>query len=415
MRPDSGVSRPGEGGAGERHVWQTPGGGTVIGGGGQRSFTGPGGTTYNGGRGEYAYLGPHGGVAIGSGKGGSITGPGGNEISGGQSGHVVIGPNGNVHAGGSQGIGVKGPDGAAVAGRHGGVTVGPNGAIAHGSRGGIATGPGGTIAGGSRGTVAVGPNGAVASGGRFVAGRGAYGGAAFAGTHFVGASNLAGQGAYVRNSFRYNNAFTPNWYSHYPGAWFAAGWVGGSAWNACTWGSCASYCGYAEDVAPAYYNYGDNVTYQDGSVYYGDQPYATQDDYAVQSAQIAAAGQRAQPAPDEKWQPLGVFAMVQGEETTSNDIFQLALDQNGVLRGNYYNATSDSTTPVTGSLEKQSQRVAWTLEGKKSPVYETGLYNLTQAETTMLVHYAKDRTEQYKLFRVEQQSDDAGGPQPAPP
>ena len=33
---------------------------------------------------------------------------------------------------------------------------------------------------------------------------------------------------------------------------------------------------------------------------------------------------------------------------------------------------------------------------------ETGLYNLTQDETTMLVHF-KDRTEQYKLFRVDKQ------------
>jgi hypothetical protein len=291
------------------------------------------------------------------------------------------------------------------------VTAGPEGAVAHGSRGGIATGSGGTVAGGGRGTVAVGPNGAAASGGRFVGGRGANGGAAFAGTHFVGASNLAGQGASVRNSFRYNNAFTPNWNSHYPGAWAAASWVGGSAWNAGTWGSCASYCGYADDVAPLSFNYGDNVTYQDGSVYYGDQPYATQGDYAVQSSQIADAGEQAQPAPDEKWQPLGVFAMIQGDETTSNDIFQLALDQNGVLRGNYYNASSDSTTPVSGSLDKQSQRVAWRLDGKRSPVYETGLYNLTQDETMMLVHYNKDRTEQYKLFRVEQQQDDSAGQQ----
>jgi hypothetical protein len=94
--------------------------------------------------------------------------------------------------------------------------------------------------------------------------------------------------------------------------------------------------------------------------------------------------------------------MVQGDETTSNDIFQLAINKDGVVRGNYYNAVNDTTTPVSGSLDKKSQRIAWTIGDQKSPVYETGLYNLSQPDTTMLAHYAKDRTEQYRLFRIEQ-------------
>lgn len=330
---------------------------------------------------------------------------------------MVIGPNGNVHAGGSRGVAVKGPGGAAIAGSHGAMTVGPSGATAHasragiatgpggtiagGSRAGIATGPGGTIAGGSRGAVAVGPYGAVAGGGRVVAGRGAYG-AGIAGTRFVAASDLRGQGAYVRNNFRSYNAFTPNWYRFHPGAWYAAGWNAGSSWSTPGWYDCSSYCGYPDDTSAVYYNYGDNVTYQGDSVYYDGQPYATQDEYAAQASQIAAQGKEAQPADDEKWQALGVFAMIKGDETSSNDIFQLALNQDGIVRGNYYNAVTDQTTPVSGSLQKDTQRVAWAIDGQPDTVYETGLYNLTQDETTMLVHFGQDRTEQYKLFRVQQ-------------
>jgi hypothetical protein len=47
--------------------------------------------------------------------------------------------------------------------------------------------------------------------------------------------------------------------------------------------------------------------------------------------------------------------------------------------------------------------VARSVQGQKGTVYETGLYNLTQDETTMLAPYGKERTEQYKLFRVQQQ------------
>ena len=97
--------------------------------------------------------------------------------------------------------------------------------------------------------------------------------------------------------------------------------------------------------------------------------------------------------------------MVKGDETTSNDIFQFALNKDGVVRGNYYNTASDSTQPVYGSLDKKGQRIAWTIGDKKDAVYETGLYNLTQDEATMLMHSGKDRTEQYKLFRVEQQDE----------
>jgi hypothetical protein len=228
-------------------------------------------------------------------------------------------------------------------------------------------------------------------------------GAGIAGTRYVGAADLRGQGAIVRNNFGYYNSFTPRWYTNHPGAWLAGGWVAGSVWNACTWDDCASYIGYPVDTAAIYYNYGDNVTYQDGAVYYDGQQYATEEEYAAQAADIATAGQEAKPAEDEKWQSLGIFAMAKGDETTSNDIFQLALNTDGVLRGNYYNAVTDSTTPLSGSLDKKTQRVAWTLEGKPATVFDTGIYNLTQDETTMLVHFGKDRTEQYKLFRVQQE------------
>jgi hypothetical protein len=407
-RSAAAVSRPGEGGAGERHVWQTPGGGTIYGGGGNRSFTGPGGGAASGGRTAWAYTGPHGAVAIHGGKAGEITGPGGREIAGGKSGTAVIGPNGNVHATGSKGVEAKGPGGTAIAGSRGSVTSGPGGVVATGSRGGVATGPGGTAVAGRHGTVAVGPYGAVATGGRVVAGRNA-GGFAYAGTRYVAASDLRGQGAYVRRSFGYYNAFTPAWYRRYPGAWVAAGWIAGSVWTAATWASCVSTVGYAESTPQYMYDYGDVVTYQDGNVYSSGEEIATEADYAQQATQIADAGQQARPAADEKWQPLGVFAMVKGDETTSDNIFQLAMNKDGVVRGNYYNALTNTAQPVYGSLDKKSQRVAWTVGDKKDTVFEAGLYNLTLEQTTMLAHFGKDRTEQYKLFRVEEQKEEKAG------
>jgi hypothetical protein len=94
--------------------------------------------------------------------------------------------------------------------------------------------------------------------------------------------------------------------------------------------------------------------------------------------------------------------MVQGEGTDGNDLFQIAVNKAGTIRGNYYNALADTTLPVCGSVDKPSQRAAWTVGDRKEPIYEVGFANLTRAETPMLVHFGKDRTQQWTLVRVEQ-------------
>ena len=72
-----------------------------------------------------------------------------------------------------------------------------------------------------------------------------------------------------------------------------------------------------------------------------------------------------------------------------------------MIRGNYYNAMTDTTLPISGSVEKRTQRAAWVIGDKKDTVYETGVGNLAQPETTMLVHVGKDRTQQWTLVRLE--------------
>jgi hypothetical protein len=61
-------------------------------------------------------------------------------------------------------------------------------------------------------------------------------------------------------------------------------------------------------------------------------------------------------------------------------------------------------------VDKKTQRAAWTLGDKKTPVYETGLANLTQQQTTVLVHRDGGSVEQMLLVRVQQK--DASGADP---
>jgi hypothetical protein len=78
----------------------------------------------------------------------------------------------------------------------------------------------------------------------------------------------------------------------------------------------------------------------------------------------------------------------------------LAIDKDGLLRGTYYDAVSDSTMNITGKVDKKSQRAAWTIGDKKTPVYEAGISNLTQQQTTILVHRDGGKVEQMLLVRV---------------
>jgi hypothetical protein len=215
---------------------------------------------------------------------------------------------------------------------------------------------------------------------------------------------LVNQGNLVRNNFIHSDCFHGGWWAQHPGAWRAARWTTAAAvWATASWATCSSYCGYPAE--PVYYDYGSNVVYEGDTVYVNGDAVGTPLEYVQQAVTIADTGKQAQATMEEEWLPLGVFAMIQGEQVNGNDLFQLAVNKAGTLRGNYYNALSDTTLPVYGSVDKKTQRAAWTVGDRKDTIYEAGFANLTKAETTMLVHFGKDRTQQWTLVRIEQSAE----------
>jgi hypothetical protein len=84
-----------------------------------------------------------------------------------------------------------------------------------------------------------------------------------------------------------------------------------------------------------------------------------------------------------------------------------------VLRGTYYDAVSDTTQNVTGQVDKKTQRAAWTIGDKKTPVYEAGLSNLLQRQTTILMHRDGGQVEQMLLVRVDDPKQGLAGSQAA--
>ena len=58
--------------------------------------------------------------------------------------------------------------------------------------------------------------------------------------------------------------------------------------------------------------------------------------------------------------------------------------------------------PLSGSVDKKSQRAAWTIGGDKTPVYEAGIANLTKDATPILIHLGDGQSRQMTLVRLQQ-------------
>lgn len=285
-------------------------------------------------------------------------------------------------------------------------------------QGAVASGPMGRTVGGASGSVD-GRNGSASWNTAFAGNR--YGSMA----HYssVGASTVHGtaywSGGYmnthataVRSGFGYYNCFHPTWYAAHPGCWTAAAWTAGAAWTAASYATIGAYCGLDQAASPDY-DYGSSVVINNNNIYMnGNDTGTTAPQYAEQATNIAEVGQTAPAPPTDDWKPLGVYALVQGDEKTSNNIFQLAVNAKGIIRGNYYDGLMDTTTEVYGSIDKTTQRAAWTIGKKKDRVFDAGVYNLTQPQCPCLLHLGTQKTDQMMLVRVENPSSSIPAKQP---
>jgi hypothetical protein len=219
-----------------------------------------------------------------------------------------------------------------------------------------------------------------------------------------------GRGAQqIRHNYRQQNILDSRWWANHPHLaneywhnhvwhnhdwhywWRPATWAIASAWFPWGWSS------------PVSYDYGDNVLYDNGIVYMNGEHVATADEYYHQATQLASTA-KDDTADRTEWLPLGVFALSRGDTGVSNTVLQLAVSKEGVISGTYYNSDTDIARPVKGTVDKKTQRAAWTFaDGKDTNiVMETGINNLTQDQTEALVHFGKDITQQWLMVRLQE-------------
>lgn len=208
----------------------------------------------------------------------------------------------------------------------------------------------------------------------------------------------------VRNDFRHHhprhdfwrsNPYWARWRFTRPYRW--ATWGGLTGWF--IWGGWPNY--YAFD-----YCEGGNVVIEGDYVYVDGEQYATTVEYADQAIAIADAGaeqieQATQSGEEIEWMSLGVFALVDEEKGEPTMFFQLAVSKDGTIAGTYNNTSTEQSIPVQGSVDKETQRAAWSVGDKKNTVVETGIYNLTQDEAPAVLHFGNERQQTWLLVRLE--------------
>jgi hypothetical protein len=215
----------------------------------------------------------------------------------------------------------------------------------------------------------------------------------------------------IQNNFDGN--FDDNWWGN--SGWYRGGYWGGNPWwwwgaatavTAGTFLAIDAYHGAA--YQPPVYDYGVNVVYQGDEVYVDGKRTATAKEYAQQAIALAdePAAQPPAPTPPEpgqqpEWLPLGVWALAQEEKGDAYMFFQLSIDKNGVVSGAYQNVLSGEKSPISGQVDKETQRVAWKI-GTNNTVIETGLQSLTQDVASCLVHFGLDKTQTWLLVRQKQ-------------
>jgi hypothetical protein len=219
-------------------------------------------------------------------------------------------------------------------------------------------------------------------------------------THYWPEADLRARGNIIRRDVLAEAAVGPSWYDDYAGGWIAKNVVG-ELWTPAAWTTVNNWFGTAWPAVG--YNYGNEITYDNGSVNLYGVPIATAAEYSQSAADLAAKGKEAPPA-NVQWLPLGVFAAVRGEEKNTKMMLQLAVDKAGVIRGNYFNTGDKNLQQIEGAMDKRTQRVSWVVADRDNIIFDTGLYNLTKDESTVLVHFGKDKTEQWTLVRLKRKA-----------
>ncbi len=180
--------------------------------------------------------------------------------------------------------------------------------------------------------------------------------------------------------------------------WRPAAWASLAAWGAWNWSTPYYYDdgGYAYPITTdeSTYSYPTTTTVYPGNTTPTQQPVQTQSDQGIQTT-----------ATQGDWLPLGVFAVASDANaaTQTNHFIQLAVNRSGEISGVLFNSATDVAQDIIGTVNNETQKAYWSLANKPgAPVASTGIYNLTEDQTPINVHFSDGSDQTWTLVRIQQ-------------
>jgi hypothetical protein len=199
--------------------------------------------------------------------------------------------------------------------------------------------------------------------------------------------------------------YAHHWWHHQP-SWHNHPWQ--HWWHRPTVNEIANWSVGLGLAAPVYYEYGPggNVVYRDNEVYLNGTRVGSADGYSKSALALASTDVAAETSKESKgqsdWLPLGTFALLrQGADNKPSQTLQLALDKSGNVSGVLFDLPRGTSTPIQGSVERATQRVAFNLGAKSGLAAETSLYNFTGDSVPLLVHKENGKPQHYTLVRFQ--------------
>jgi hypothetical protein len=98
--------------------------------------------------------------------------------------------------------------------------------------------------------------------------------------------------------------------------------------------------------------------------------------------------------------PLGVWSLVQQEQGDATMFLQLSVNKQGAICGAYENILTGEKAPVTGRVDRATQRVAFRFGNNQNTVVEAGVFDLCQDTASCVVHFGSGNRQNWLLVRL---------------
>ena len=198
--------------------------------------------------------------------------------------------------------------------------------------------------------------------------------------------------------------FTPAWYGEHPDAWQYTH-PHADLWAVAGVAGLTNWLGYPTAAASATAVTSTTVAAT------GATTTAAGTEAAATATTTSTDGNasNAAPPPDLEWMPLGVYATGPKDAAQAHVYQQLAVSKQGELKGNYYDSITNTTQPVSGSIDRETRKANWKVGGKGGATFETTLDALmkTPSDVTMKSGGAEH---EWELVQVQKPDDKAAKP-----